>query len=232
MEHNSIERYKKIKRHFENGAKKFDKRFFKIVPFYQEIMDVLISAIPFKENKKIKVIDLGCGTGNITKALKERYPKAEVMCIDLAKNMIELAKAKLRKYNDIEYWCGDIRKFDYNKKYDAIISSLVLHHVDKKEKRRFYRKVFNTLEKGGVFYSADLILASNKHLEGMYLGKWKAFMRRHFSLFQINKMLKHKDDEDRPIKLTTEIKLLTDIGFKDVDVIWKYYNFTVYGGKR
>jgi len=146
--------------------------------------------------------------------------------------MIEAAKEKLRKYDDIEYWCGDIRAFEYDQEYDAVISSLVLHHVDEGEKRVLYRKIFKALVRGGVFYNTDLVLASNSHLEAVYLKKWKFFMRRSFSSAQIHKViLKHKDDEDRPVKLTTEMKLLSGAGFKEVDVIWKYYNFAVYGGK-
>jgi tRNA (cmo5U34)-methyltransferase len=37
-------------------------------------------------------------------------------------------------------------------------------------------------------------------------------------------------EEDRPAKLMDQLKWLEDIGFKSVDVIWKYYNFSVYGG--
>ena len=71
MKNDSIERYKKIKAHFEKEAGKFDKFFFKIVPFYQEIIDALVSAIPFQEDRKVRILELGCGTGNITEALKK-----------------------------------------------------------------------------------------------------------------------------------------------------------------
>lgn len=65
------------------------------------------------------------------------------------------------------------------------------------------------------------------------LEKWKVFMRQYFSSFQINKViLKHKEAEDRPVKLTTEMKLLVDAGFRDIDIIWKFYNFAVYGGSK
>lgn len=226
-------RYKKIKAHFEREAKRFDKFFFKVLPFYSEIIDALALAIPFKKDKKIRIMDLGCGTGNITKALKEKYPHASVTCIDLAENMLETAKAKLNDCADIEYWCGDIREFNYSRKYDAIISSLVLHHLEEKDKRGFYKTVFKALNKGGVFYNADMVLASNKHLERVYLEKWKTFMRRSFSLSKINNVvLKRKDDEDRPVKLETELKLLKDVGFKNIDVLWKFYNFAVYGGSK
>jgi len=38
--------------------------------------------------------------------------------------------------------------------------------------------------------------------------------------------------EDRPAPLVDQLTWLTTIGFRDVDVVWKYYNFAVYGGRR
>lgn len=40
------------------------------------------------------------------------------------------------------------------------------------------------------------------------------------------------EEEDRPAKLIEQLNWLAEIGFTDVDVIWKYYNFAVYGGLK
>jgi hypothetical protein len=39
-------------------------------------------------------------------------------------------------------------------------------------------------------------------------------------------------EEDRPAKLLDRLKWLESIGFVDVDVLWKCYNFAVCGGSR
>ena len=39
-------------------------------------------------------------------------------------------------------------------------------------------------------------------------------------------------NEDRPARMTDQLKWLEDIGFSDIDIAWKYYNFAVYGGKK
>jgi len=225
-------RFKAIKEHFESEAKRFDKVFYKIAPFYKEAIEALVLTLPFEDGKKPKIIDLGCGTGNITKAVKERYPDASVACLDLAQNMIEMAKAKLKKYRGIEYWIGDIRKYDYSNKPDAVISSLVLHHLDKKGKREFYQKIFNVLSKGGVFYTADFVLPPSSYLSKAYTEQWKKFMRKSFSSGQINDILTKHKEEDKPAELIFEIELLREVGFRDVEVVWKNYNFAVYGGVK
>jgi tRNA (cmo5U34)-methyltransferase len=39
-------------------------------------------------------------------------------------------------------------------------------------------------------------------------------------------------EEDRPARFVDQLNRLRDIGFNGVDVIWKYYNFAVYGGVK
>jgi tRNA (cmo5U34)-methyltransferase len=39
-------------------------------------------------------------------------------------------------------------------------------------------------------------------------------------------------EEDRPAVLMQQLSWLEDLGFTDTDVVWKYYNFAVYGGRK
>jgi tRNA (cmo5U34)-methyltransferase len=229
---NAAKRFKQIKAHFEYEAKRFDKMFFKVAPYYKEAITVLISALPFKSGDKPRVIDLGCGTGNITKALMRRYPGASVVCIDLAEKMLELARTKLKRHKNIEYWSGDMRRYRYRGKYDAIISSLVLHHVDKREKGQFYKKIFNSLKKGGVFYAADFVLPPNSYLSRLYTEQWKKFMSKNLNSSQIRDILTRHKDEDKPADIVFELDSLRAAGFSDVEVVWKRYNFAVYGASK
>ena len=58
-------------------------------------------------------------------------------------------------------------------------------------------------------------------------------MRRKISEDEIqNKWILKYYQEDYPDKLSDQIKWLEEIGFKETDVIWKYYNFAVYGGRK
>jgi len=79
------------------------------------------------------------------------FPLAEVTCLDLADNMIAMAKAKLGFCPRVRYIAGDFNILDSSSKYDAIVSSLALHHlVTDEDKRRFYRRSYQTLNPGGV----------------------------------------------------------------------------------
>jgi len=224
----------KIKKHFEEEAKEFDKIIRKIIPFYNEMLEALLFAMPHPKSQKIKVADLGCGTGTIAKMILERHPNSILTCVDLAANMIETAKIKLGKYKNVEYIVGDFHNFNFNRKYDAVVTSLALHHLrNDNDKKKFFKKIFDALNKNGVFYNADVVLGSNETVQNLYINKWKEFMRRKVSVSEIeSKWIPKYEEEDRPAKLIEQMKWLEEIGFEKTDVIWKYYNFAVYGGVK
>ena len=223
-----------VKKHFEEEAKEFDAIILKLIPYYPEMLDALVSAIPFDKSSVIKVIDLGCGTGTVSKLVKSIFPDAVITCLDVAENMIEMAKNKLSEWVDIRYQLGDFNHFNFDYKYDVAISSLSLHHLlTDEDKKNFYRRIYEALNPGGIFYNADNVIASNDYLQEVYMEKWKEFMRKSISEEEIdNNWIPRYYVEDRPDKLLDQLIWLKEIGFADVDVIWKYYNFAVYGGRK
>ncbi|MBN1384196.1 MAG: class I SAM-dependent methyltransferase [Elusimicrobia bacterium] len=224
----------KIKEHFEQEAHEFDKIILRLIPYYPQMLDALVTSIPFPENKKIKVIDLGCGTGTVSKKVKEKYPSSRIHCIDIAKNMIEIAKHKLSNYPDITYENADLSKYSFTNSYDVVLSSLTLHHlVTDDDKINFYTKIYHALNSNGIFYNADNVIGSNEPIQENNMIHWKEFMQKTVSVEEIEKKwIRKYNEEDRPAKLINQLNWLKDIGFVNIDVIWKYYNFAVYGGLK
>lgn len=224
---------KNVKDHFEEEAEVFDGLIRTLIPFYEDMIDALVLALPFHEKEKIKVLDLGCGTGNISIKVKERFPNAQITCVDMAENMIKMAKSKLSSYDNIQFKIADFRDLNFREEYDAVISSLALHHLQDHEKRPFYDDIKMFLKKGGVFYNADNVLGSSFHLNQLYMDKWIEFMLNSHTQEEIDSVWlpKHRE-EDFPAPLMDHIHWLEDAGFEEVDVVWKSYMFGVYGGKK
>jgi tRNA (cmo5U34)-methyltransferase len=224
---------KKVKDHFEQEAETFDELIKTIIPHYEDMIKSMILALPYHRKEKIKVLDLGCGTGNISKAVKESFPNASITCVDMAENMIKMAKSKLSAYDDVQFEIADFRDLNFLEEFDAVISSLALHHLQDPEKKPFYEDIKMFLKKGGVFYNVDNILGSSPHLNQVYMDKWVEFMLEYHSQEEIDTVWlpKHRE-EDFPSPLRSHIQWLEDAGFKEVDVVWKSYMFGVYGGKK
>ncbi|WP_304125073.1 trans-aconitate 2-methyltransferase [Methanosphaera cuniculi] len=221
-----------LKTHFNQASEDFDTLVEKTIPKYNEMIDALVNSIPEKEN--LRILDLGCGTGNITLQVLERFPDAKVTCLDISDKMLDVAKEKLAGYENVEFVLGDFTIVDIIDDYDAIISSLALHHIkDENDKRQMYQCIFDSLKQGGVFYNADVIEANSKYnakLNERIADKYMAENQ-----VTTEDMADHKNKRkhnDHPITMMDHLRLLEDVGFKEIDVIWKYYTNAVYGGTR
>lgn len=73
------------------------------------------------------VLDIGCGNGFLTYDVARKA--RSVTAIDLNKNNVELARRNFNRDN-IKYVCGDATQFDFGEKFDVIIMSNVLEHVE------------------------------------------------------------------------------------------------------
>lgn len=227
---NDKKRFHAIKEHFSKESQNFDSIITDRVPFYGLFIEALVNVLPFKYNRAIKVVDLGCGTGTVAYKVKERFHNARIACVDFSPGMLMAARKKLRRYTNISYHENDALTFDVTG-YDAVLSSLCLHHIGSaKKKKDFFRKVYNGLSRGGVFYIYDVILAPSKILQDVYIKEWKGYMAKNLSPKDIEQTMRKYYEEDRPCVLMDELKWLEEAGFKKLDIICKFYNGAVYGG--
>jgi trans-aconitate 2-methyltransferase len=74
-----------------------------------------------------RFVDLGCGTGEVTLALKRRWPKADVEGIDSAASMLAKARDLSR---EIAWTLGDIAGWSPNRPPDLIFSNAALQWLD------------------------------------------------------------------------------------------------------
>jgi demethylmenaquinone methyltransferase/2-methoxy-6-polyprenyl-1,4-benzoquinol methylase/phosphoethanolamine N-methyltransferase len=111
-----------------------------------------------------KVLDVGCGTGNLT-LTAERYVgvSGSVYGIDASSEMIDVAlnKAK-RSGSEAVFEVGLIEKIPYSDaNFDVVISRLMIHHLPNDLKRQGFAEVFRVLKPGRLFFLADFIPPTN-----------------------------------------------------------------------
>lgn len=68
------------------------------------------------------ILEIGCGTGNYTKLLREKFPKACIKAIDISGEMIKIAREKLRN-EKIEFVIADAENLKLEKSFDLISSN-------------------------------------------------------------------------------------------------------------
>ncbi len=222
-----------VKQHFDAEAKEFDEIIIRLVPYYTELVQTLVDGIALNKESRFAVLDLGCGTGTISRRIADLYPQATFTMLDIAPNMIEKAHQKMSNRPDTEYVVSDFTHYDFpSERFDLVVSSLALHHAETDaDKIDLYRRIYQTLRRGGQFINFDIMLGPTDHLNRLYMDKWVTFMRESCSEEEIqNVWLKSYYEEDRPAPLAKHLKWLEEVGFEGVDVLVKYCLGAVYGG--
>jgi ubiquinone/menaquinone biosynthesis C-methylase UbiE len=105
------------------------------------------------------VLDVGCGTGNLTMAAKTRAGvEGDVHGIDGAPEMIRAAERKAAdRQLDISFRVGLIEDIPFpDGEFDVVLSSLMLHHLPKDLKRQGVAEISRVLKPGGRFVAVDL----------------------------------------------------------------------------
>jgi trans-aconitate 2-methyltransferase len=74
-----------------------------------------------------RVVDLGCGTGNVTALLRARWPEARVTGVDASKAMLERARAS---DGGVEWLEADVATWTPAAPVDVLFSNATLHWID------------------------------------------------------------------------------------------------------
>jgi trans-aconitate methyltransferase len=123
----------------------FDGEKYKYASKHQkEWADEVISEFNFDGNEKI--LDLGCGDGNITLKFAKLVPYGFVIGIDNSEGMINTAK-KINKKN-LKFILLDINKIDFINEFDLVFSNATLHWI--KTHNFLLSNVHKSLKKNGI----------------------------------------------------------------------------------
>ena len=116
--------------------------------FYREFCDLLPPG-------PARVLDAACGPGNVARYLMAHRPDLDLLGIDLAPKMVELARAAVPS---AQFAVHDCRKLaDLNRRFEGIICAFGLPYLSWDETRAFLQSASEVLEPGGVLYLSTML---------------------------------------------------------------------------
>jgi len=82
------------------------------------------------KNKRFKnILELGCGTGNFTSFLVEKFPEANIKALDFSKEMLNVARNKVKNEN-VDFILADAEEIVFKDKFDLITSNASVQWFD------------------------------------------------------------------------------------------------------
>lgn len=160
-----------ISRNFSASAKDYEKH----AVLQKELADQLLSHLAdgsinspsqpsralsrdLPANKLLTILDLGCGTGYLIVKLKELFPEAKIIGLDIAPGMIEVAN---QKHKNCQLGDGESLPFD-NGTFDLVVSNASLQWMDA---GKVFSEVQRVLSPEGNFYFLTFGLETLKELK-------------------------------------------------------------------
>jgi ubiquinone/menaquinone biosynthesis C-methylase UbiE len=135
--------------------------------------DTLVKLMSFGKDKAIrkasvelaqinpgdKVLDVGCGTGDLTlEAKKLAGSTGEVHGTDASPNMIGQARQKTARTGiDVTFQVGLVEDIDFpENQFDVVLSSLMMHHLPDGLKQEGLAEIYRVLKPGGRLLIVDM----------------------------------------------------------------------------
>ena len=162
--------------------------------------------------KKCRVLDLGCGTGLELESYISANPTAQITGIDLSAEMLDKLQDKFPD-NNMNLICGSYFDVPFGENcFDAAVSVESLHHFTAEAKLTLYRKLYESLKRGGYFILTD------------YFAESEETEREYFeNLSRLKKEQGIADSEfyhyDTPLTVEHEITALKNAGFSKVEIL-------------
>lgn len=98
-----------------------------------------------KKTQNPRIIDLGCGTGELTQKLHEKFAGASTLGLDSSAKMLNSADAVCSR--NLSFVKGDVETFNPENPYDIVFSNAALQWVENHEE--IFRTIFKWVSPGG-----------------------------------------------------------------------------------
>lgn len=201
---------------------------------------MMAELLPFGPEDEFTFVDLGAGTGAASQVVLAHYPAATAILADYSPHMMAEGQRALAphegryRYVELDLASGDWPPA-LSGGFDAMISSLCVHHLPDERKAQLFTEIHQRLVPGGWYFNYDPVTAEDPVVEAT----WRrvdderdpeaAEKRAHRTPEEQHRWENHVRYM-RP--LAPQLAFLRDAGFDGVDVYWKELDHVIFGGRR
>lgn len=198
------------------------------VPRYDEMLWALIDYLP-KAHDFESILELGCGTGNLSVLLADHFPHATCRFVDFSGESLRCCESRVGTAPRFVFEQTDFRHLCYPaRSFDLVISSISIHHLTSLEKKALFGKIAGWLEPGGTFAFADQFSGATTDLYQRHLRAWREHARRSGTTEEDWQLwMQHQAEHDHHDSLADQMDWLREAGFRMVDCPWRYLLWSV-----
>jgi SAM-dependent methyltransferase len=217
-----------------------------LIPDRPRQLDVLLRFLRSAPHAPQRVLDLGAGDALLLATVLEAFPEASGAALDFSPLMLERARTRLERFGPraavVEADLGGPGWQDaVCGPFDAIVSGFAIHHLPDERKRAVYGEVYSLLAEGGTFANIEHVASATPRGEQLFNDAMAEHLWRRrtehgedVSQEQVREDYLRRPDRAANILALVEdqCRWLRDIGYREVDCFWKYFELALFGGSR
>ena len=217
-----------------------------LIPDRPRQLEVLLRVLRSAATPPRRVLDLGCGDGLLLATILEAFPEASGVAVDYSPPMLEQARERLAAFGRLTAVAeADLATPAWLQAaagpFDAVVSGFAIHHLPDDRKRALYREIFDLLAWDGTFVNCEHVASATPPVEKMFddamtehLWQRRREKGEDVTLERVREEFLERPDRAANILAPVEdqCRWLREVGFRDVDCFWKYFELAVFGGRR
>ena len=218
---------------FDSISCKYDEVILRCVPRYDEMLEMIFKYLPKARNYS-RILELGCGSGNLSEVALSHFPNCKFVAVDISNEQVDLTKTRLANVHgelsaQVEILCADFRDLDFaDESFDLIISSISIHHLLDSEKQALFQNGHRWLSANGLMCYSDQFKGQTDEIYQTHIAQWKKFTeQKGASAEEWQVWMDHQDEHDHHAKLGDQMAWLSSAGFHNVDCVWRHLLWTV-----
>lgn len=212
-----------------------------IIPERKEILSIIARLATDLGSINPKIIDLGCGLGDVTAEILKLKPNADVLMLDFSDEMIRRSSERFRDNKNITAVKRDLNQgildITEDREFDAVVSCFSIHHVEFENRIKLYSDICKLLKEQGLFINGDLFREDspaidqwefNNHISSLAIElKEKLGQECTFDELKLNRLENAQKMGDKPGTLWEMFHDMKAAGFRYVDCLWKSRNLAI-----
>jgi tRNA (cmo5U34)-methyltransferase len=190
----------------------------KRIPRRDEGYGVLLEFLPERVGR---VLDLGCGDGEVVGRVLAARPDAQAVAADFSAEMLRRVRERFVEALNVRIVEHDLDAplpGDWGT-FDVVVSAFAIHHVVDERKRALYAEVYDRLAPGGVFLNLEHVASATPELHEAFLAT-------------LGTALEDDDPSNQLAPVELQLEWLRAIGFEQVDCHWKWRELALLAASR
>jgi tRNA (cmo5U34)-methyltransferase len=209
---------------FDAYAADYDAARRRLVPRFDAFYGAAARCSHLARRPVTRVLDLGAGTGILSRAVAAAHPGAHLTLLDAAPAMLAQAAATLPGATLAEQ---DLRDPLPAGPFDLVVSAMAIHHLEHPEQADLFARIHDVLAPGGAFVNAEIVAGASRWLDDELL-RWHEEQARALGTDDAEwAAALERFEIDRCAPVAQLLGWLAAAGFAHVDDLWREGRFAV-----